>query len=377
MTYLEDKSKRRILHENIRKNFNFLDSETTDDPNNKKIILYICKNKTTFNKKRKIFPDNNKKFLYFSLLKRNLDTGGAINSLSRIMKRTTKCLKFAGNKDKRGITTQKISLFNALPEEFMNAQKSKSWDRRIEVSSFEFRDTELRLGLLNGNQFSVVLRFIKQDIGDDIIIKAIEEIEKNGFITYFGMQRFGIGKYPTHKIGLLTLKKNWREVILQIIDSKLELAMNSLSFKNKEEVFEHLDEVIDILPSNAYNERKILIAIKKAGKNAFQQGFSAMAKQLQVLYPHAYQSYIWNLSVSERIRKYGAKILIGDIVKKKKEGLNGVNALENADEDDGLEIDENDDTKQDFENGLNVDMDESKFCYNVLLHQFLLKIMNT
>jgi len=351
-----------------------LDSETTDAPENKKIILYICKNKTTFNKKRKIFPDNNKKYLYFSLLKRNIDTGGAINFISRMMKRTPKSLKYAGNKDKRGITTQKISLFNALPEEFINAQKSKSWDRRIEVSDFEFRDTELRLGMLKGNQFCVVLRFIKKEIDDKVIFKALEEIEKNGFITYFGMQRFGIGKYPTHKIGLLTLKKCWKDVILQVLDSKLELLMSStpLSFKNKEEIFDNLEEVINKLPSNAFNERKILIAMKKAGKNSFQHGFAAMAKQLQVLYPHAYQSYIWNETVSERIKKYGTQILVGDIVKKKKEGTT---ILENIVDDEVEEIDENEDTKQvDFDNGISIDIDESKLNHINLFYVFILCI---
>ena len=340
------------MHENIRKYFNFLDSETTDDPDNKKIILYVCKNKTTFNKKRKIFPDNNKKYLYFSLLKRNLDTGGAINFLSRIMKRTPKCFKYAGNKDKRGITTQRISLFNSLPEELINAQKSRSWDRRIEVSNYEFKDTELRLGMLTGNQFCVVLRFVKQE--DEIIKKALEEVKNNGFITYFGMQRFGINaKYPTHKIGLLTLKKEWKEVVLQIIDSKLEEILSSLSFKNKDQVFDHLDEVIDTLPSNAYSERKILIALKKSGKNSFQQGFTALPKQLQVLYPHAYQSYVWNKTVSERIKRYGTEILIGDIVKKKK----GITDLENFNVDE-VEEEENEGEKE--ETGNDIDIDESK-----------------
>ena len=47
-----------------------------------------------------------------------------------------------------------------------------------------------------------------------------------------------------------------------------------------------------------------------------QSSFKSLSKQLQILYPHSYQSYIWNLTVSYRLKKYGRKLIIGDIVKK-------------------------------------------------------------
>jgi len=56
----------------------------------------------------------------------------------------------------------------------------------------------------------------------------------------------------------------------------------------------------------------------KKNNFSFYHGFTAINKQLQVLYPHAYQSYIFNQSVSERIKKYGLNVLKGDIIKKRK-----------------------------------------------------------
>ena len=41
-------------------------------------------------------------------------------------------------------------------------------------------------------------------------------------------------------------------------------------------------------------------------------------RQQRLLYCHAYQSYLWNKVVSRRIRTYGIKVLVGDLVNKKK-----------------------------------------------------------
>ena len=40
-------------------------------------------------------------------------------------------------------------------------------------------------------------------------------------------------------------------------------------------------------------------------------------RQQRLLYCHAYQSFLWNKVVSRRIRAYGMKVLVGDLVKKK------------------------------------------------------------
>ena len=360
INYIEEKDKRKKLHENIRQYFPFLDSETIENKENKekKITIRYMTKENQF-KRRKVFPDKNKNILLFSLMKKNIDTIGALDYITRLLRRNQKTLKFAGNKDKRGITTQKISSYNTLPGELINLTKNKRWNKNIEISNFSFSDKELRLGQLKGNQFCVCFRFIeglsniKSDL--DLIIKSINE---KGFINYFGMQRFGVGNIPTHIIGKYVIKKMWKEAFINIISTeKMFEAMKAVGLSSKDitkEIFDLDDknkqmslisDILLILPKFSI-ESKLLINYKKTGKNSFQSSFQSLSKQLQILYPHAYQSFIWNLTVSHRLKKYGRKLIIGDIVKKHE----SLYQEKNQEEDCDIPDEDNDDKKKSEKN---------------------------
>ena len=354
--YIEEKDKRKKLHENIRQYFPFLDSETLENKElkEKKIIIRYMTKENQF-KRRKVFPDKNKNILLFSLMKKNIDTIGALDYITRLLHRNQKTLKFAGNKDKRAITTQKISSYNTLPGELISLTKNKRWNKNIEISNFSFSDKELRLGQLKGNQFCVCFRFIEglNNIKENLD-KITKSINDKGFINYFGMQRFGVGNIPTHIIGKNVIKKNWKEAFINIISTeKMWEAMKALELKTKDlakEIFDLEDknkqmsiisDILLILPKFSI-ESKLLINYKKTGKNSYESSFRSLSKQLQILYPHAYQSYIWNLTVSYRLKKYGRKLIIGDIVKKHE----SLYQEKNQEEDCDIPDEENDDKKK-------------------------------
>jgi tRNA pseudouridine13 synthase len=324
--YINDKQQRKLFHELLRENFPFLDSETTEDKETKhKQIRITYITKQSYYKRRKVFPDKTKTCLHLSMLKRNMDTVGAINYISRLIHHSTKSIKFAGNKDKRGITTQRISCYNTLPNEITSAMKSKSWNRNIELGNFIFKSNELRLGMLKGNQFCVALRFINID-NENLLYEIINGVNKEGFVNYFGMQRFGVSDIPTHDIGKCVIKKQWKEAFIKIVSTDCVFdAMKQLNVGNIiTDVFDNADkkkqlsiinDILKIIPKYT-TEYKLLNNYIKSGVNSFQSSFKCLNKQLQVLYPHAYQSYIWNKCVSYRLRELGRILVIGDIVKK-------------------------------------------------------------
>jgi tRNA(Glu) U13 pseudouridine synthase TruD len=57
------------------------------------------------------------------MMKSNIDTPGAIFKLSKILNLNPKLFSTAGLKDKRGITTQMVSLFNCEPDVFQKFYK--------------------------------------------------------------------------------------------------------------------------------------------------------------------------------------------------------------------------------------------------------------
>ena len=106
----------------------------------------------------------------------------------------------------------------------------RDWDQKIRVGSFERVHEPLRLGQLSGNRFSVALRFIPTAITTEQIALSkfenmnnhnpldVENLKTNGFINYFGMQRFGTYNVRTHEIGKENLHQNWIKVIHLILE---------------------------------------------------------------------------------------------------------------------------------------------------------------
>ena len=68
-----------------------------------------------------------------------------------------------------------------------------------------------------------------------------------------------------------------------------------------------------------------------------------MARNTRFIYIHAYQSYVWNRAVSERLAKFGRKVLVGDLAIRKEQAY----LLDNlAAQDDGAAAQDSDNEEE-------------------------------
>jgi tRNA pseudouridine13 synthase len=253
-----------------------------------------------------IVPERkNEEHLLLHLEKINTDTSAALAQIARGLNVSKKRIGYAGLKDKRAITCQRISLYMPNP-----TLVEKFGVKGIEIREAKWSTKRVELGDLKGNQFTITIRDIKEN--EEEIKKIVEEFAsqaKKGVPNFFGTQRFGGKRQITHKVGKLLLQGNFEEAILSYLtdtydEEKEELKNARINLAKTRDYKKALKE----FPFEARSERAILNHLVNH-PNDFAGAFQNLPTKIQYLFTHAYQSDLYNKILTERIKKYGKKAL--------------------------------------------------------------------
>ncbi|CDW87747.1 trna pseudouridine synthase [Stylonychia lemnae] len=276
---IEDKAKRSAVHQFFKNEATVFETDTDMSQKDVRLIRVFLKNAFSANKRRKMNIIDRKpqgsveewpQYLKVVVQKTNVDTMQAVHYIAKKLKKFGKSFQVAGNKDKRGITTQRITILRGNPEQVIRFQRSKDWDKKIKIGGFERVLKPIRLGQLSGNRFSVALRFIPDNLTDEQIAKR--------FLNYFGMQRFGTYNVRTHRIGIENLRQDWQKVCELILsqhpdgdeDSKFrkqKILKMVFEEKNIDSALNYLDRRDVIYLQQLFHQRlekSILCALKKS-----------------------------------------------------------------------------------------------------------------
>lgn len=260
----------------------------------------------------KNWPQNNgKEQLSLTMEKFNLDLNDAVRTVSRGLGVSGKRIGYAGMKDKRAISVQKISIWRP------DYEKIKAFNSRfVDLRDAEWSDTRIELGDLWGNEFEITVREIELDEKETEkrIIDCFEEMKK-GIPNYFGLQRFGGIRAITHLVGKELLKGN--------IESAVMLYLTATAPEEDEETKNARQELSSTrdfslaskkFPNRLRYERAIIHHLCKYPKD-FAGAFSKLPKKLRIMFTHAYQSHLFNKIINKRITEgLGLKPSEGDIL---------------------------------------------------------------
>lgn len=275
------------------------------------ILLENCRSYGNF------WADMGGEYCLFYLYKENMDTMECINLLSKYLHVKPRIFSFAGTKDKRGCTVQQCTAWKIKAERLCNLNKHL---RSFKLGNFSYMNTKLELGDLKGNEFTIVLRDVKED--DELIDQCLSLLKNNGFVNYYGVQRFGTSAIATHQVGILLLKSDWQgaiELLLKEASEKIKGSIEMNEFIEMRGIWSNIENVkIALKNSSQKNVSEYFILLSLAKESSKSPNYSAalqkIPRNLRMMYIHAYQSYVWNFAVTERLCRFGFTPIEGDLV---------------------------------------------------------------
>lgn len=251
----------------------------------------------------------------------NWETLRAIKQVARSLRVSGKRIGFAGNKDKRALTTQRIAVWKVEP-----AQLEKVRIRDIKLSDFRKTNERVNLGNALGNRFTILCRNVSDDTGD-ILPGLMEEVRARGVPNYFGYQRFGVIRPNTHLVGKKLFFGDLEGAVMQYLGSPYDMERDDVR-EARGLLDESMDfkKALEVFPRRLNFERTMIAHL--AQKPADYAGaLRKLPKKLRWMLANAYQSYLFNLVLSrmmeEGIEIRGAEIPLFGYLSEFTEGRQG------------------------------------------------------
>ncbi|KAG7894020.1 hypothetical protein KL908_002297 [Ogataea polymorpha] len=320
----ENKEDRTKLHKLVRELFKNRLESLTMATNQFEISL-----SSRSSRRRTVINHNlgdRKRYLHAVLYKENKETMEVAGLLAKFLNIPVKNVKYAGTKDRRGVTVQKISLERISVERINNLNRAL---RGFQIGGFSYADEPLRLGDLRGNEFIITIKDVTLN-GQTLDIPTLEEklapifksIDKYGFINYFGMQRFGTFSVSTHEVGKCLLQSEWKKAGELILSEQEVVLPDSVEARRIWKETRDASQALKKMPRRCSAEFSILSRLEHDQKdedgeyseNSYFKAIMGIPRNLRIMYGHAYQSYVWNMVASARMRLFGMEVVAGDLV---------------------------------------------------------------
>ncbi|MDF0590121.1 tRNA pseudouridine(13) synthase TruD [Candidatus Methanocrinis natronophilus] len=270
------------------------------------------------------------RYLVVEVEKVNWETHHLVRDLSRQLQISQKRFGWAGTKDKKAVTRQRMSIM-ALEEEAL---------RRVALPGVKIRvlgrsNRGVSLGDLRGNRFAVRIREVDLDDREAArrVATVTEEIEDlGGLPNYFGVQRFGEVRPVTHLVGeALVRGEPERAAMTYLAHPFPGEPQDTREARGRLLADRDFAAALKEYPLRLRYERAMMARLQE--ERDFARSFDVLATNLKRLFVHAYQSLLFNRILSRRMRS-GLPLdraVEGDVVCFSKGGLPDVDKIQAVD----------------------------------------------
>lgn len=269
--------------------------------------------------------------------------------ISRDLHISRKRMGFAGMKDKKAITRQWICISNMDSEEQLEEVKALNG----EIYNTKFLKVvrgqkKLRMGQLEGNKFKILIKDINPEFSTykeaaDAANNIFKKLEIIGVPNYFGWQRFGKPRTNTHLVGKALVDNNIKEAVRLYIGNPYEEEPYEVKLARKAYDEGNIEKSFELMPKGMRYERMMLKELVKDENKlkksiradfnedspdynsdkldnveltdkSYKKAIFTLPKPLQRMFVHAYQSFLFNKTVSNRVAMGINKYIEGDII---------------------------------------------------------------
>jgi len=205
---------------------------------------------------------------------------------------------FAGTKDKRAVTTQLMS-FEA-PDDAIQKVMLKD----ISINGAYRSSRNIQIGDLIGNEFKISVKecaIPAKDIQRSIDSVSADIKALGGFPNYFGVQRFGTTRPITHLVGENIIRGNFRKAVDIYLSQVSEYeAQDTIDARTMLKDRSSMKDALKIMPKTMSFEKIMAEHLIKRPDDDIG-AISQLPPNLQMMFTHAYQSYLFNVMLSERM----------------------------------------------------------------------------
>lgn len=239
------------------------------------------------------------KFVIAKVWHRNWELNRLVRRLGTNLRVGRAKIGFAGTKDRRSVATQLMS-FNAPIEDV----------RALSIPDVQILDAykarrAMEIGDLIGNRFRI--RVADTDPAVDLpgvcdsVKKRLDEL--GGFPNFFGTQRFGSVRPITHLIGKDLIRGDFKGAVMRYVANPLEGEESEANdARRRLQETEDFQQALKEFPSQLTFERTMIMRLVDTPRD-YRGALRSLPANLLMMFVHAYQSYLFNRILCERIRR--------------------------------------------------------------------------